>query len=814
MIYQQQFQITLLLDLNKFFDSIDRDMLVELALDLDYPALPLLLALIIHGSPRVLISENQASRPIHPRYSILQGCPSSVALAKAYLYEVLRTICDTYPDFDVSSWLDDLSFDRCGPDPEVLVQDVVSLYLKLSRMLQRLNLTINTKKSGFLCSHASLRRMLRHYLHQHFPGMIFPKVLDCIRDLGIDNCGGRLRRLATSKMRLTKSLKRAARFNQTPRKLRRNLVQTNVLASGLWGVQGVGISATSLHTYRQRVARKGGFSHRLGCLTTGWRLFADKTVDPAHKTLLQQVSGFFDVVSCIQPRWIEHLRKSWRLAFQKLAGKQRYWHYARGPMTSLICRLLDLQWHAPDLDVWYDPQNHSHTLDLHSPLIQSQICFHLVEAQETALWTQASRHPGGLGLEGGGDLTVTRKHLKQLTDFKDIRALNSLVQGSIPCLENHLLSTCPWCDCEVPSLQHLLWTCPVLTKQHNRTPSDWLASIRKPEQHCFWHRTITPNSWTHLRATTRSNLEAQQHATGLWALADCLDAEGFHYGTDGSGGPNTRDKRCRLCSWGISVVRLSHDGTWECLGTRGGFLKGPKQTVPRAELQALVALLDSTRGDVHVSCDSLVTVKSFRKIIGLRRLKTRTLHSDLWLKVAAHSDRRVMPVWVNSHLSLDAFRQQFGSDMDWAHSANYHADSAAEERVKWLSRQATYRTWGDINRWTDNRLLAIQKHLIPRIRTILDVTLLATPRVFGPKPATKREFMQHLRVTYPHHAWALGCHDSAAWCVRCGLRLRSSSLKTRLSELARQPCPSSMLDFLQFGVHRTHDFHFVSSRAG
>ena len=145
-----------------------------------------------------------------------------------------------------------------------------------------------------------------------------------------------------------------------------------------------------------------------------------------------------------------------------------------------------------------------------------------------------------------------------------------------------------------------------------------------------------------------------------------------------------------------------------------------------------------------------------------------------------------------------AFRQQFGSGMDWAHAANFHADSAAEERAKWLSRQATYSTWGDMNRWTDNRLPSVQKHLIPRVRTILDVTLLATPHVFGPKPATKREFMQHLRVTHPHHAWGLGCHDSAAW-----LRLRSSSLKARLSELARQPCPSSMLDLLPFGVHRT-----------
>ena len=39
---------------------------------------------------------------------------------------------------------------------------------------------------------------------------------------------------------------------------------------------------------------------------------------------------------------------------------------------------------------------------------------------------------------------------------------------------------------------------------------------------------------------------------------------------------------------GISAVALSQDGTWECFGTRAGFLEGALQTVPRAELRALV----------------------------------------------------------------------------------------------------------------------------------------------------------------------------------------------------------------------------------
>ena len=49
--------------------------------------------------------------------------------------------------------------------------------------------------------------------------------------------------------------------------------------------------------------------------------------------------------------------------------------------------------------------------------------------------------------------------------------------------------------------------------------------------------------------------------------------------TADGGGCNLSDKRCRLCSWGVSVVSLSPDGTWECVGTSARFLDGFKGQV-------------------------------------------------------------------------------------------------------------------------------------------------------------------------------------------------------------------------------------------
>ena len=405
------YHVCLLLDLNNFFESIDRDLLMEEALELGYPPLLLLLSMIVHSSSRVLLAEGQASTPIYPRISILQGCPSSVALAKAYLYRPLHALKEAFPEADISNWLDDLAFDHGGHDMEPLVETMTLLFLQIQRALRRLNLSINMKKSGFLCSHACVRTALRQYQRQHFPSHGFPKSLDCIRDLGIDNTAGRLRRLPTSKSRITRSLRRAARLSQTPRRLRKTLVQNKILASGLWGMQGMGLAPTTLRMYRARIGRSGGFVRKLGCLTTGWRLFCSRAVDPVHKTPMQQVAGFFDVFHILSPKWKQQTRKVWRISYHLIVNKLRYWHYACGPLNSFMCRLKDLKWHTPDLQTWYDSHGAAHAVDIDRPLALSQLGYLLEQSQEEQLWLHVSRHIGRKDLEQGADLTVAIKHL-------------------------------------------------------------------------------------------------------------------------------------------------------------------------------------------------------------------------------------------------------------------------------------------------------------------------------------------------------------------------------------------------------------------
>ena len=66
------------LDLEKFFDTVDIQKLSHQALELGYPVVPLSLGVMVHTAVRVLTTPIGVSDPLTPPMSILQGCGQSV----------------------------------------------------------------------------------------------------------------------------------------------------------------------------------------------------------------------------------------------------------------------------------------------------------------------------------------------------------------------------------------------------------------------------------------------------------------------------------------------------------------------------------------------------------------------------------------------------------------------------------------------------------------------------------------------------------------------------------------------------------------
>ena len=194
----------------------------------------------------------------------------------------------------------------------------------------------------------------------------------------------------------------------------------------------------------------------------------------------------------------------------------------------------------------------------------------------------------------------------------------------------------------------------------------------------------------------------------------------------------SRDPRTRLCSWGIAAVALDATGRWQCIAWKSGLLPGNTQSVPRAELYAIVVLSRHTSGAVSFSSDSQLNMKTFLRLVHGRQLKSNCANLDLWLELQqVLSCRWLRGTWVRSHLTQAQFEEHFGSENLWAFASNASADEAAGKFSTWLDGQHILSTWVDIGRWTDKRTLQVLQYLTTRAIRVLRAPL--EPKAQGPK---------------------------------------------------------------------------------
>ena len=107
-------QGSILIDLKHFYDTVDRQRLITAGKQLHFPPVIMHHAMVIHAAPRWLCAEGQADQPFHTKFSIIAGCPFSVALAKVYLWQTCNQIYQIHPSLVVSSWVDGISVDMIG----------------------------------------------------------------------------------------------------------------------------------------------------------------------------------------------------------------------------------------------------------------------------------------------------------------------------------------------------------------------------------------------------------------------------------------------------------------------------------------------------------------------------------------------------------------------------------------------------------------------------------------------------------------------------------------------------------------------------
>eukprot|EP00439_Symbiodinium_sp_Y106_P017883 s1011_g2.t1 len=110
--------VTLFVDLLGFYDAVDFSRLLQQGAALAFPPLLLELSLQLYTGPRCLHGEGVSTVMLHPKRSILQGCPYAPAIAKLTTHAPLHAISAEPGVSGADLWLDDITVDISHPDPE------------------------------------------------------------------------------------------------------------------------------------------------------------------------------------------------------------------------------------------------------------------------------------------------------------------------------------------------------------------------------------------------------------------------------------------------------------------------------------------------------------------------------------------------------------------------------------------------------------------------------------------------------------------------------------------------------------------------
>ena len=76
-------------DLEKLYDTLAPTKVVAKNIELGYPALQMLLGMLVHTAGRVLSAEGLLSQAMFAQISIIAGCMQSTSWAKGILYNLL-----------------------------------------------------------------------------------------------------------------------------------------------------------------------------------------------------------------------------------------------------------------------------------------------------------------------------------------------------------------------------------------------------------------------------------------------------------------------------------------------------------------------------------------------------------------------------------------------------------------------------------------------------------------------------------------------------------------------------------------------------
>lgn len=246
-------------DFDKFFDSIDITILIQKALEVNFPIIDLLMTMLQHTAPRIIQRGGFCSRPIITNTSILAGCKHSVALTRVLFLSGMNSLCVQHPLAAPKLYVDDTAMLTAGNNEEA-TQAMWLNILDFVNLSQALGLKLSTK-GVIVAKLPSAARALVKELAQK--GITY-NTADTTRDLGIDFSFSHKPKVR--KTTLKHIIKKTKNMLNKIKKLARISRGARVLFSGAgyskasWGFQPSGLSYREWQQLEIAATNAAGFN--------------------------------------------------------------------------------------------------------------------------------------------------------------------------------------------------------------------------------------------------------------------------------------------------------------------------------------------------------------------------------------------------------------------------------------------------------------------------------------------------------------------------------------------------------------------------
>ncbi|CAK0897887.1 unnamed protein product, partial [Prorocentrum cordatum] len=412
---------TLLLDLEKLYDSISIAKMCAAGIRQGFPALILALELQLFLAPRHLKDRLWLSKAIQPEKSLMAGSLQSGRFAKAFMGPMpdrahinygLRILLRTFVDDTVvraegtAHEVGSLMIDSCTS----LASDFVDAGLKIS------------PKTVVVASSSSLAARITAGLID--VGIPVTPVRHAV-DLGADTTPGRSRTRTKARERFMKAKKRTSaimrmRRHASLRGITKGLWSMGSKPQGTYTHQTFGIPGYELVQIRRQAAQSAVGTGPGRCLTTSLAAAFDRR-DPAKALRREQVLAWLRLWR-EYPEYHTRIARSWDSIRSRLrlAGSRR-WRVSKGPIAATISTLLDIGWDPVSPMVWSsDEQFEWHIPSVASPEFDNfhgdftDILDDIEATIDRQLWRAAALHEAASDLSEGADMYHVSRELSRL----------------------------------------------------------------------------------------------------------------------------------------------------------------------------------------------------------------------------------------------------------------------------------------------------------------------------------------------------------------------------------------------------------------